>query len=211
VFDHSGAVSSKFQLGPTMLTFERVSWTRSERVARLALTRGSVAAGLIVREIDSFATCWLIDPTVHRDADSFLDDSFVGRSSQPDTDACLGTFVGTLPGVRTVLVEDEIAVRGDSLSGDFACIDHRVVRWADVSDGLLEASRLLRPGGGGVPLCGYLSTSSPTELALSPGSALSAPHVAMLVASIVAVMVPVCETQAQVALCRDGPRPGAGG
>ena len=186
-----------------MLSFERVSWRRSERIARLVLAQGSSLAREVARNLGDFRTCWLIDPTANRH-EGFTSRPPDGISAQREAEACLGTFVGCLPRVRLVLVED-----GDELGQGRLVVDHRVfidshsLRWADVSDGLLQASSLLRQDAHGLPLCGYLSDRCSADLLLEPRTCLSVPQITTIVRSIRAVLVPMINAETTVAFCRE--------
>lgn len=184
-----------------MLTFERVSWRRSERLARLVLGRGSVVAQELGRGLTRFPTCWLLDPagelTGHSLSGAPSDDGAADRT----IDACYGTFVGCLPDVRSVFIEEAVAVPGNGLSAPGVPVGPYMLRWADVGDGLLEASRLFRGLADGTVECGFLSAQSSEELFLEPDEELSAPQVAAIVHSVQAVLVPMFGPGVMVAFC----------
>jgi hypothetical protein len=185
-----------------MLSFESVSWRRSERIARLVLAQGSSLAREVARSLGDFRTCWLIDPSANR-----LDGDRVGPpdgiSAEREAEACLGTFVGCLPRVRMVLVEDGDQVDRGQVVDRRVFIDSHPLRWADVGDGLLQASSLLRQDVHGIPICGYLSDRSSADWAFEPDAHFSTPQVASMAHSIRAVLVPMFDAYRTVAFCRD--------
>jgi hypothetical protein len=185
-----------------MLTFEPASWRRSERSARLVLARGSVMAQVVARNLGDFRTCWLIGPSADRVLDHVGDACAAGMPTEREVQARLGTFVGCLPGVQLVLVEDGDCIGEDRAIGHGLFIDTHVLRWADLTDGLLEASSLLRQDAHGLPLCGYLSDRSSADLLLEPGTCLSVPQIKTIVRSIRAVLVPMFDADTAVAFCR---------
>lgn len=189
-------------LGP-MLTFEPVSWQRSARLATLALGAGSVVAQEVGRNLTRFPMCWLLDPV----GEDVNDDHSVGSvehgAADHIVDACVGTFIACVKGAKTVLVEEEAEPDATPLAAPHMLVDSFVLRWADVADGLLESSRLLHAHHRGRVGGAFLSSRSPTELFLEPGTELSAPQVAAIVHSIRAVLVPMIGPGVMVAFCRD--------
>ncbi|MET0198051.1 MAG: hypothetical protein ABW364_12535 [Rhodococcus fascians] len=102
-----------------------------------------------------------------------------------------------------MLVEDGDEVEPSQLMDRRIFIDSHALRWADLSDGLLEASRLLRRDVDGNPLCGYLSDRSSADFGLEPDEHFSAPQVVAMARSIRAVVVPMFDADRTVAFCRD--------
>lgn len=184
-----------------MLTFEPVSWQRSARLATLALGAGSVVAQEVGRNLARFPVCWLLDP-VGEDVND--DHGFVEHGAADHmVDACVGTFIACVKGVKTVLVEVEAEPSATLLAAPHMNVDSFVLRWADVADGLLESSRLLHQQNSGRLGSAFLSSRSPAELFLDPGTELSAPQVTAIVHSIRAVLVPMIGPGVMVAFCRD--------
>lgn len=181
---------------------EPIPRARGERIVRLVLARGSLIALEVDYQLDLFPQCWLVDPrTPNVSSDDALRTSI--QTPHTEMDAALVRVTSQFPSVRAVVVEDEYALRSDPV-GKYPCAfaDERVIRWRSIEEDATDAASLLRPGSHGVPLCGYLTTRSPTDLGLRPSADLSAQQMAMIANSAIAVVSPLLDTDSLIVLSR---------
>lgn len=103
-------------------------------------------------------------------------------------------------GMRTLVVEDDLARRGDSnLSGDMAFLEERVVRWASLGSGAVSSVRLLSEGSSGYPLNAFVLRSSAEEVGIEPGKDISS-HIAEIALQVSVVIVAAFDAEGFVAL-----------
>lgn len=172
-------------------------WTRG------SLAQGSDLAASMTRRLAEFASARLLIPPVPGAAPvTSLDDHGRGtRSSDADQIAqrLLGSFAAA--GVRTLVVEDDLARRGDPGVGlDVAFIGDRVVRWADLGVGANAAVQLLRAGASGYPLNAFACWRPSAELGLKAGVILGESQQAALVDSTSAVITSVYDAETYLVL-----------
>jgi hypothetical protein len=118
---------------------------------------------MMTRRIESFSLAWLLVPDPATAAPLVLDDSGRGIQSK-DADAttqrvlqCLGRDV-----VKTVIVEDDLARRGDVIAGaDVAFVEDRVLRWTALDNDAAGAVALMRSGSSGYPLNAFGCVATP--------------------------------------------------
>jgi hypothetical protein len=134
-----------------------------------------------------------------------LDDHGRGiRSSEADQIAKRVLECFAQVGVRTLVVEDDLARRGDrAIGADVAFVGDRVIRWADLEVGSVAAVRLLGTGASGYPLNAYTCWLAPIELGLEYGETLDVSQQAFLVDSICAVITSVYDAEAYLMLMSD--------
>ncbi len=153
----------------------------------------SLSGALLIAPID-------IDPGQPR-----LDDHGHGYSSA-EVDRLAVKLLQALvaEGARTLVVEDDLARRGDPrLEGNVGFVEDRVVKWAELDRGTVDAVTLLRSGSSGYPLNAFVSTLSARELMLEPRSQLRSETLSSIVRSVVAVIASVYDAEAYVALLTD--------
>jgi hypothetical protein len=104
-------------------------------------------------------------------------------------------------GVRTLVVEDDLARWGDrGLGANVAFVGDRVIRWIDLEVGAVAAARLLRSGSSGYPLNAFASWLAPVELGLEAGKTLDESQQAALVDSTCAVITSVYDAESYLLL-----------
>lgn len=128
-----------------------------------------------------------------------LDD--VSRAlSQEDVDAVVQHILRALAaGGGTLVVEDDLARRGDRLDG-VAFVGDRVLRWADLTTDVARATRLLRLGASGYPLNAFVSRLSAGSLFLRPGQTVGEDEVRALAQSVAVVINSVYDAESFVLL-----------
>lgn len=175
---------------------------RAIEVARAVLARGSLVALEIDSRIDDFTMAFVSDPSVLGVGQPLRD--LDGRRPVEDLDDAHASLMRSIPGVRTLIFEDEYALRGDAWpTVGCAYVDDRVIRWFPIdANDAAAAARKLRPGGHGVPLCGYLSSSTASEIDIALGENLTSSAIGRLAASTEALMVPLDDSDALVFLTR---------
>lgn len=170
---------------------------------RGSLAQGSGMAELMTRRLDKLGSAVLLSPSVQGAAPvTSLDDLGRGiRSSDADQIAqrLLESFAAA--GVRTLVVEDDLARRGDPGVGlDVAFVGDRVVRWADLGVGADVAVQLLRAGASGYPLNAFACWPPSAELGLEAGVPLGERQQAALVESTCAVITAVYDAETYLVL-----------
>lgn len=139
----------------------------------------------------------LLVPNSWTDAHLGLDD--YARGIKPgDADSVAQGVLGRLGHgrVSTLMVEDDLARRGDPLAvGKVAFVGDRVLRWASLADPQAAVS-LLRSGSSGYPLNSYASKAAHEELGLNPGHSLTAAEEALVVDTTAFVVVSVYDAEA---------------
>jgi hypothetical protein len=168
-----------------------------------SLTGGSVLSTLVSRRLGDFAVARLLAPeVVSTGIASVLDDESRGILTS-DVNLLTGRVLErfALAGVRTIVVEDDLARRGDAvLDHDLAYVEDRVVRWVNLLGDPVDGVRLLRSGASGYPLNAYACWLSPGELGLESGRNLEERERESIVASTCAVLVSVFDGEAFVTL-----------
>jgi hypothetical protein len=168
-----------------------------------SLAQGSGLATMMTLRLDRMETARLLAPEVPGAGSvAPLDDYARGiRSSDSDQVAkrVLESFAEV--GVRTLVVEDDLARRGDpGLGADVAFLSDRVIRWADLAVGAVAAVRLLRTGSSGYPLNAFACWGAPVELGLEAGKTLDESRQASLVDSTCAVITSIYDAEAYLLL-----------
>jgi hypothetical protein len=118
--------------------------------------------------------------------------------STADADAAVQHLLASMArnGPQTLVVEDDLARRGDSsLTADVAFVGDRVLRWIALSEGGDAASRLLRTGSSGYPLNAFLCDRAPSELGLTAGRLLSEPDTLSVAESVFAVITTIYDAE----------------
>lgn len=131
-----------------------------------------------------------------------LDDLGRGMRSV-DADAIVQQAVESMAraGAGTLVVEDDLARRGDSgLPVDVAFVGDRVLRWAALNDEPAVAARLLRTGSSGYPLNAFVCRPDPADLPLVAGTALNELDIAVLAEATCAVITAVYDAESFVIL-----------
>lgn len=129
-----------------------------------SLAEGSRLAKLMQRRIERMQHASLLGAPAS--APHALDNKGRGgSSSDADADAVRFLEANRASGFCTLLVEDDMARKGDPhLPEDIAFIDDRVLHWAEIGASAISATRLLRSGSTGYPLNAFISRSPTTAI-----------------------------------------------
>lgn len=170
---------------------------------RGSLAQGSGMAELMTRRLGKLGSAVLLSPSAPGAAPiTSLDD--LGRGIRPsDADQIARRLLQSFgaAGVKTLVVEDDLARRGDPGVGlDVAFVGDRVVRWADLGAGAEAAAVLLRAGASGYPLNAFACWPPPAELGLKVGAPLTESQQAALVESTCAVITSVYDAETYLVL-----------
>lgn len=170
---------------------------------RGSLGSGSILSTLVSKRLGDFTAARILVPEeALAGLSGLLDDDGKGVQTS-DADLVAGRVLEKFAaaGVQTVVVEDDLARRGDaSLAQDVAYVQDHVLRWADLTNGPVGGAQLLRGGSSGYPLNAYACWLSPVELGLEPGRDLEEKERESIVASTCAVFVSVYDAEAFVVL-----------
>jgi hypothetical protein len=166
---------------------------------RGSLAQGSSLAMLMSRRLQMLTSARLL--VHHAGGAVVLNDH--GRSiSSADTDAMahqLFARVGA-EAVKTLIVEDDLARRGDSsVEADVVFVEDRVLRWTGLGDAA-SAGALLRRGSSGYPLNAFVSREPADVLGLVPGHTLTKDEQARVVDTTELVLVSVYDAEAYLVL-----------
>jgi len=181
------------EVGPAPVDFDRAAdWVRD------SLAQGSEFSIRVARRLSDLPQAIVIGPPL---GDSQVLDGHGRGISQVDADVVLDRVVDALAltGVKTLVVEDDLARRGDpSLHGQVAFVGGRVLRWADLSRA--KASRLVRTGASGYPLNAFVCRADAISLSLTPERELSEADAVALAHSVCAVVTSVYDAESFVIL-----------
>jgi hypothetical protein len=178
-----------------------IDWVRG------SLAQGSTLSMLMSERLTSLPVALLVAPSVmaHRETPR-LDEHGRGYSAAETDRRAAALLDGVRArGARLLVVEDDLARRGDlALEGNFAFVDDRVVRWAELDDGAAAAVALMRSGSSGYPLNAFASNLSARELGLMPRSQLQPANLSAMVESAAVILASVYDAEAYVALLSPG-------
>jgi hypothetical protein len=185
------------RFGVPIAADEAMDWARG------SLAQGSTLAMSMTQRLESFRWAWLVaPPDAEHQAPPRLDE--LGHGIKTSAADLLGARLLpylTRAGLRVLLVEDDLARRGDpNLGCDVAFVGERVVRWSEAAGGPARAVALLRSGSSGYPLNAFLCRASAKQLGLEPGIQIDAEVQELIVESAEAVIVSVYDAEAFVAL-----------
>ncbi len=170
------------EVDPAPIDFDRAAdWVRD------SLAQGSELSIRVARRLSDLSQAIVIGPTL--DESQALDGQGQGIS-QVDADVALDRVVDALAltGAKTLVVEDDLARRGDpGLQGQVAFVGGRVLRWTDLSRA--KASRLLRTGASGYPLNAFVCRPDAVSLSLTPEREFSEADTAAFAHSVCAVIM----------------------
>lgn len=107
--------------------------------------------------------------------------------------------------LQTFLVEDDLARRGDAhLTGEFAYVGERVVRWRELASGSIStAVKLVRDGSAGYPLNAFGLSQSAADLGIAPGVDLESDAVAAIIDTAQLLIVGAFDGEAFIGLVRE--------
>lgn len=128
---------------------------------RGSLAQGSLLSMVMTERLPALLVAVLMIPR-YTDPGARLRLDNHGRGYSPtEVDRVAAQFFHALAacGAQTLVVEDDLARRGDQhLTGDVAFVDGRVIRWTVLEEGSNAAAvRLLRTGSSGYPLNAFVS------------------------------------------------------
>jgi hypothetical protein len=174
---------------------EAASWVHE------SLTQGSALAAAVGERLEQFSSAWLLVPE-HADVrGGRLDQSCGLRIGEADVLARQLLTRLARTGHHTLVVEDELARKGDPhLDPDISFVGDRVVRWTEIDEHAEQATTLLRSGSSGYPLNAFVCRCSAPTLHLTTGSDLSAESRGNIIASTKAVIASVYDGEAFVVL-----------
>ena len=172
------------------------SWVRG------SLAQGSDLARLIGARLSTLTKALLlVEPSRVQGHGPILDDSGRGiPSSEADEVAKRLLASAARTAKLTLVVEDDVARKGDPHLGRAAFVGTRVLRWEEVDDQAASAVTLLRRGAFGYPLNAYVCQGTATDLGLSADSQLSPVLQERIADAVLGVLVSVWDAEAFVAV-----------
>jgi hypothetical protein len=181
---------------------EAVDWVRE------SLAQGSALAMLMAERLGLFSSARLLVPEAGKQQWTFLPGEHGRGYRSRDIDLLAGQFLRSLAcfDLQTLLVEDDLARKGDPNLAAVAYVEDRVLRWIELGPDPARAVALLRGGSSGYPLNAFVCRRSPTQLRLRPGRQLDAEQQASIVESTEVTIVSVYDAEAYVALLSPGVR-----
>lgn len=157
---------------------------------------------LMTQRLDHLPSARLVAPQLPRsDGPTSLDDH--GRGVHPSAADYLAQQVlcrFAASGNQTLIVEDDLARRGDPGLQEAAFVGDRVLRWRELGVEAKQAVRLLRSGASGYPLIAYVCRGASADVGLEAGTLLDSKKQAALVDSTVAILVTVYDAEAYLLL-----------
>ncbi len=153
---------------------------------------------LMTQRLGSFSAGWLLVPATLPSNPPVLDDHGRGLRSA-DADAAAQRVLDRVGRdvIKTLIVEDDLARRGDAnLGAAVAFVEDRVLRWVDCSRNTEGAAAMLRNGSSGYPLNAFACRAAVSELGLSPGRALSADEQKRVTESTALIIVSIYDAEA---------------
>jgi hypothetical protein len=181
-------------IGLPIASAEAVDWVRD------SLAEGSALALLMRDRVGSSWSAHLIVPGTRVDPwTQPLSPRGLGYRT-PDVDLLASQFLESLARshVQTLVVEDDVARRGDRNLTTVAYVEDRVLRWMELGPDPVGAAALLRRSA--YPLNAFVCCRSATQLKLEPGYQMGPEDQEAIVESTEAVIVSVYDAEAYVAL-----------
>lgn len=169
---------------------------------RSVLARGSLTALEVDYQLPLFHRWYRVQP-VGRDPST---PARSARELLDRLDESNASLFRMFVSARTLVIEDEYALRSHPILSPCAFVDDRVLRWRSITAEPVVAAAYLRAGPHGVPLVGYLSTLDPDDIGLRSGENLSSESVGRLANSTIAIAVPLADDDTYVVACRVEPR-----
>lgn len=187
---------------PLDLLVDRLDRSELVDVVRSVLVRGSLVGLELDYQIDLFHLYYYVrmaarGPLSDRDRTA---SALLAR-----LDAANATIFSMFASVRSIVIEDEYALRAHPVRPGCAFVDDRVLRWGSVRPDPLVAAEYFRAGSHGVPLCAYLSTRDPADIGLRAGENLSSRAIGLLADSVVAIAIPDDDDDSHLLACRIEP------
>jgi hypothetical protein len=183
----------------------RVSGEHALEWMRGSLAQGSDIAAMVLPRLARFDSGHLLVPAESGGGPwSPLSDTG-GKCHPADSDRVAEPFIATCSraGARTLVVEDDVARKGDpGLSDeDVVYVSDRVLRWADLGrQSARSAVALLRSGASGYPLNAYLVTVAPNELGLMRQRVLTHVDQRMIAVATIGLVATVYDAEALLAV-----------
>ena len=181
----------------------RVAAADAQEWIRGSLSRGSTLAMLLTRRLAEPSSAWLLAPKDQVDlASLMLDDRGRGmRTSDADRVASRFLEVLRIAGAATVVVEDDLARRGDPHLVETSCfVDDRVLHWAQLASGTDDGVRALRSGASGYPLNAYVCPRTASDLGLEAQHRLRSAELEAIVDATSAIISSVYDAEAYLAV-----------
>ncbi len=187
-----------------------IAATTAQDWIRGSLAQGSVLAMLMTQCLPKLASARMLVPRDALEPTALGLDNHARGIRASDTDGIAARFLDQLfsEGVATLIVENELARRGDpSLPVKVSYADDRVLEWADLESGGDSGARLLRSASSGYPLNAFACRRSAPDLGLIAGHQLDSSELDAIVASTLAVLVAVYDGESYVALMSNTDEP----
>lgn len=143
---------------------ETIDPDQAKRWIDESLARGSRLANLMQPRVERMRHASLLGAPAS--APHALDNTGRGVSSS-DANFDVARFLEATraSGICTLLVEDDVARKGDPrLPNDVAFVEDRVIYWTEIAPGARSATRLLRNGSTGYPLNAFISRGSIADM-----------------------------------------------
>lgn len=129
-------------------------------------------------------------------------DDFGRHIRRSDADAVLATAIQTMAsnGGHLVIVEDDLARRGDPHLEGVAYVGDRAIRWLELGEGPSLVAQLVRTGGSGYPLNAFVCGSGAGDLGLISDRVLSTEAVSVVARSVTTIISSAFDAESYVLL-----------
>jgi len=186
----------KRELSSIPVSRQCVGWVRE------SLSQGSRLAALIAQTIDRLPSAVVLAaPSYTGEGRLVIDGRGRGLPSFEADSAAQEMLQRIVElGAATLIVEDDLARRGDPISGQAAFVGDRLIRWTPIVGDCAAASRLLRTGSSGYPLIAFGCFGVPSSLGLVADGELSLKTQEHIAAATHAVIVSMWDAEACLAV-----------
>ncbi|AJT40902.1 hypothetical protein [Psychromicrobium lacuslunae] len=198
--------------GPAFELAAGIEWVRDSLEWGAGMNTGGSLEPLVLKKLELFSEATLLAPLVpavtpvtELNAWGREFPSAEGRSIE----ALAMTYLRD-HGVRSIVVEDEMASRGDSdleEGGSLCFVNDRVLRWAALEEVSSEVTRFLQRHTTGYPTNVYFCRLDGAALGLENGKTLNPADQQRVVDAICAIVVSVYDGDAFFMLSTDSLRP----
>ena len=174
---------------------------------RASLGEGSILARLMLERLTALPRAWLLAPETVDALGTTLDNASRGIR-QAHADVVVADAIQQLAGrgLKTLIVESDLARRGDPDLGTVAFAGDHVLRWAEWNGDPSPMTRLLRTGASGYPTNAFGCTRSAADLGVGVGHELGPTNLARIVQVTCALLVSVYDGEAYILMSDlDGP------
>ncbi|WP_223622727.1 hypothetical protein [Microbacterium sp. EST19A] len=140
-----------------------------------------------------------------RDRESIDVADFSHSAQIGEADLLLGRFLQSLAAAfdGILVVDDDLARRGDPRLEGVSYVDDRVIRWVDLQSAPGDLTRLVRTGASGYPLNAFVCANTGGHAFHPPAGPLSEPDVVLLAGEVRMVIHSIFDTESFLLLVID--------